>query len=130
MISTSKKRRNVPITIPIFSVRLAFFPSTFSLLLFFSFSAASRLAGKTGQAYNTRKNRKGAFRGDRYHTTAVSTDSHLIRCLMYVDMSDPARIIPVAPEVRRRLEALKTASADDIESAEIGRRITLNRPIP
>ena len=49
---------------------------------------------------------------------------------MYVDMSDPARIIPVAPEVRRRLEALKTASADDIESAEIGRRITLNRPIP
>jgi len=35
------------------------------------------LAGRTGQAYNIRKNRKGAFWEDRYHATAVSTDTHL-----------------------------------------------------
>ena len=43
------------------------------------------VAGRTGQAYNIRKNRKGAFWEDRYHATAVSTDSHLVRCLMYID---------------------------------------------
>jgi hypothetical protein len=29
------------------------------------------IAGRTGQEFNQRKNRKGAFREDRYHATAV-----------------------------------------------------------
>jgi putative transposase len=29
------------------------------------------VAGRTGQEYNQRKKRKGAFREDRYHATAV-----------------------------------------------------------
>jgi putative transposase len=31
------------------------------------------VAGRTGQEYNVRKNRKGAFWEDRYHATAVET---------------------------------------------------------
>ena len=38
------------------------------------------IAGRTGQEYNQRKNRKGAYWEDRYHATAVETDSHLIPC--------------------------------------------------
>ena len=45
------------------------------------------LAGRTGQEYNQRKNRKGAFWEDRYHATAVETDKHLIQCLVYMDMN-------------------------------------------
>jgi REP element-mobilizing transposase RayT len=45
------------------------------------------VAGRTAQAYNRRKNRKGAFWEDRYHATAVDTDEHLIRCLVYIDMN-------------------------------------------
>jgi putative transposase len=32
------------------------------------------VAGRTGQEYNQRKNRNGAFWEDRYHATAVSSD--------------------------------------------------------
>ena len=35
--------------------------------------------------FNLRKNRKGAFREDRYHATAVQTDEHLAKCLVYID---------------------------------------------
>ncbi len=35
------------------------------------------IAGRTGQEYNQRKKRKGAFWEDRYHVTAVETDKHL-----------------------------------------------------
>ncbi|MBS3907180.1 MAG: transposase [Syntrophaceae bacterium] len=45
------------------------------------------IAGRTGQEYNQRKGRKGAFWEDRYHATAVEMDSHLIRCLVYVDLN-------------------------------------------
>ena len=45
------------------------------------------IAGRTGQEYNQRKNRKGAFWEDRYHATAVETDDHLIQCLVYMDMN-------------------------------------------
>jgi len=45
------------------------------------------IAGRTGQEYNQRKNRKGAFWEDRYHATAVEADSHLIQCLVYVDLN-------------------------------------------
>jgi REP element-mobilizing transposase RayT len=40
------------------------------------------IAGRTGQEYNQRKNRKGAYWEDRYHATAVETESHLIQCLL------------------------------------------------
>jgi putative transposase len=45
------------------------------------------IAGRTGRDYNIRKNRKGAFWEDRYHTTAAKTDVHLIRCMAYIDLN-------------------------------------------
>lgn len=45
------------------------------------------LAGRTGQEYNQRKDRKGAFWEDRYHATAVSFDEHLFKCMVYIDMN-------------------------------------------
>ncbi len=45
-----------------------------------------RIAGRTGQQYNQRKNRQGAFWEDRYHATAVQTDEHLYRCMVYIDL--------------------------------------------
>jgi putative transposase len=45
------------------------------------------IAGRTGQEYNSRKNRKGAFWEDRYHATAVELEQHLLRCLAYIDMN-------------------------------------------
>jgi len=43
------------------------------------------IAGKTGQEYNRRKKRKGAFWEDRYHATAVEGDDHLGQCMVYID---------------------------------------------
>ena len=45
------------------------------------------IAGRTGQEYNQRKNRKGAFWEDRYHATAVESGSHLTQCLVYIDLN-------------------------------------------
>ncbi len=45
------------------------------------------VAGRSGQEYNTRKNRKGAFWEDRYHATAVESGTHLFQCLAYVDLN-------------------------------------------
>src|SRR6056297_1182340 len=45
------------------------------------------IAGRTGREYNIRKNRKGAFWEDRYHATAIKTDDHLIKCLVYIDLN-------------------------------------------
>ena len=45
------------------------------------------IAGRTGQDYNQRKNRKGAFWEDRYHATAVAVDEHLFQCMVYIDMN-------------------------------------------
>ena len=45
------------------------------------------VAGRTGQDYNGRKSRRGAFWEDRYHATAVDTEEHLARCLVYVDLN-------------------------------------------
>jgi len=45
------------------------------------------VAGRTAQEYNDRKGRKGAFWEDRYHATAVATDQHLLRCLVYIDLN-------------------------------------------
>jgi REP element-mobilizing transposase RayT len=43
------------------------------------------VAGKTGQKYNQRKNRRGAYWEDRYHATAVESGDHLGRYLVYID---------------------------------------------
>jgi putative transposase len=45
------------------------------------------IAGRTGQEYNQRKGRKGAFWEDRYHATAVDSGIHLIQCLVYIDLN-------------------------------------------
>lgn len=45
------------------------------------------MAGRTGQEYNQRKNRKGAFWQDRYHATAVQSNEHLIKCMTYIDLN-------------------------------------------
>jgi hypothetical protein len=45
------------------------------------------IAGRTARGYNIRKNRTGAFWEDRYHATAVDTNGHLIRCLVYIDLN-------------------------------------------
>ncbi len=45
------------------------------------------IAGRTGQEYNQRKNRKGAYWEDRYHATAVAFDEHLFQCMVYIDMN-------------------------------------------
>jgi REP element-mobilizing transposase RayT len=42
------------------------------------------IAARTGQEFNQRKSRKGAFWEDRYHATAVETDAHLVQCLVYI----------------------------------------------
>ena len=45
------------------------------------------IAGRTGQEYNRRKNRQGAFWEDRYHATAVEAGHHLIQCMVYIDLN-------------------------------------------
>ncbi len=45
------------------------------------------IAGCTGQAYNKRKHRSGAFWQDRYHPTIIHNKSHLIRCMAYIDLN-------------------------------------------
>jgi putative transposase len=45
------------------------------------------IAGRTAQEYNQRKTRQGAFWEDRYHATAIETDEHLHRCLVYIDLN-------------------------------------------
>jgi putative transposase len=45
------------------------------------------IAGRTGQEFNQRKKRKGAFWEDRYHATAVDTGEYLARCIAYIDMN-------------------------------------------
>ena len=43
------------------------------------------VAGRTGQEFNQRKDRKGAYWEDRYHATAVESGEHLARCIVYID---------------------------------------------
>ena len=45
------------------------------------------IAGRTGQEFNIRKNRKGAFREDRYHATAVDSNRYLRQCMTYIDLN-------------------------------------------
>jgi putative transposase len=45
------------------------------------------IAGRTGQEFNKRKGRKGAYWEDRYHATAIEADKHLFQCLVYIDLN-------------------------------------------
>ena len=45
------------------------------------------IAGRTGQEFNIRKKRKGAFWEDRYHATAIESEEHLFKCLTYIDLN-------------------------------------------
>ena len=45
------------------------------------------IAGRTAQEFNNRKGRKGAYWEDRYHATAVASDEHLFKCLVYIDLN-------------------------------------------
>jgi len=45
------------------------------------------IAGRVAQQFNRRKARKGAFWEDRYHATAVQSDVHLARCMVYIDLN-------------------------------------------
>lgn len=45
------------------------------------------IAGRTAQEYNLRRNRQGAFWQDRYHATAIECDTHLIQCMIYIDLN-------------------------------------------
>jgi putative transposase len=49
--------------------------------------AMQLIASQTAQAYNKRKNRKGAFWEDRYHATAIDSEQYLIQCLVYIEMN-------------------------------------------
>jgi REP-associated tyrosine transposase len=53
-------------------------------------AAIQLIAGRMGQEYNQRKQRKqrkGAFWEDRYHATAIESGEHLRRCLVYFDLN-------------------------------------------
>ena len=45
------------------------------------------IASRTGQEYNQRKQRRGAFWEDRYHATAIDRDDYLARCMIYIDLN-------------------------------------------
>ena len=45
------------------------------------------IAGRTAQEYNRRKERKGAYWEDRYHATAIETNEHLFKCLVYINLN-------------------------------------------
>ena len=45
------------------------------------------VSGNTGQAYNSRKNRKGAFWEDRFYATAIESGVHLLRCMAYIELN-------------------------------------------
>ncbi len=51
------------------------------------------VAGRTGQKYNERKRRKGAFWEDRYHATAVENGGHLefvpLARILYLALENP-----------------------------------------
>jgi len=42
---------------------------------------------RVGQEFNQRKERAGAFWGDRYQATAVESGRHFLNCLSYIDLN-------------------------------------------
>lgn len=56
------------------------------------------IAGRSGQEYNQRKKRNGAFWEDRYHATAVQSNEHLITCITYIDLNMVRAGVVVHPQ--------------------------------
>ena len=50
-------------------------------------SSMQLISGRVAQQFNRRKSRKGAYWEDRYHATAVQSDGHLARCMVYIDLN-------------------------------------------
>jgi putative transposase len=50
-------------------------------------AAMQLLAGRTAQEFNQRKRRVGAYWQDRYQATAIDSDTHLARCITYIDLN-------------------------------------------
>jgi putative transposase len=44
-------------------------------------------AGQFAEEYNARRKRHGAFWGDRYHSTAVDSQTYLLQCLGYIGLN-------------------------------------------
>ena len=49
--------------------------------------AMQLVSGRTAQEFNKRHGRSGAFWEDRFHATAVQTNAHLARCMVYIDLN-------------------------------------------
>ncbi len=45
------------------------------------------VSSRVALEYNKRKKRSGAFWEDNYHASAIGTESHLHRCLIYIDLN-------------------------------------------
>lgn len=45
------------------------------------------VAGRTAQEYNDSQGRLGAFWHDRYHATAIDSQSYLLHCMIYIDLN-------------------------------------------
>jgi len=45
------------------------------------------IAGRAGQEFNQREGKKGAFRQDRCRATAIETDEHPARCIVYMGLN-------------------------------------------
>jgi putative transposase len=56
------------------------------------------VAGRSGQLYNQRKQRQGAYWEDRYHATAVESGEHLRQCLVYIDLNRIRAGVATYPE--------------------------------
>lgn len=75
------------------------------------------IAGRTGQAYNNRRGRRGAFWEDRYHATAVDTGVYLARCVVYIDLN------MVRAGMVRHPEQWETGGYHEIRAPRARRRI-------
>jgi putative transposase len=60
------------------------------------------IAGRTGQAYNNRKKRKGAFWEDRYHATAVARIAILCDVLCTLTSMRSGPVSSIIPPVATR----------------------------
>lgn len=65
-------------------------------------SSMQLISGRTAQEFNYRQERRGAFWEDRYHATAVQSDLHFARCLVYIDLNMVRAGVVSHPDVWKR----------------------------
>ena len=75
-----------------------------------------RVAGRTGQEYDERKNRNGAYWEDRYHATAIETGEHLLRCFTVRDDKWTRNVAVGGEQFIRKIKA-------DLSTKALGWRI-------